>query len=295
MGKETEVKLRARERAGRHVAARRAIAAFTRPSGRLAIVGALTAGVVVAVTPANGAATDIVSHVTGAVRDLAESKAVTANGVSFSGTPAVGALFTSRNGKLGSHFCTASVVNSPHGDLAVTAAHCMTNVSGAVVFIPGYDAGKAPYGTWPVTKVYVDHAWSTSQSQDDDIAFIRIGQPGSTTPIEDVTGAETLATKTAVRQLVEVIGYPDGGSQAITCENWTSQPVADQLQFDCGGYTDGTSGGPFLADVNAATGQGTVIGIIGGLDQGGYTPQVSYSIEFEQNVADLYQTAVAGG
>jgi len=276
------------------VAARRAVAIFTRPSGRLAIVGALSAGVVVTVTPANGAATDIVSHVAGAVRDLAASKSVAANGVSFSGTPAVGALLTSNDGKLGSHFCTASVVSSPAGDLAITAAHCMTNVSGAVVFIPGYDAGKAPYGIWQVTKVYVDKAWSSSQSQDDDVAFIRVSQPKSSTPIEDVTGAETLATKTQVRQLVEVVGYPDGESQPVTCENWTSQPEADQLQFDCGGYTDGTSGGPFLADVNPANGQGKVIGIIGGLDQGGYTPQVSYSIEFEQNVADLYQTAVAG-
>jgi trypsin len=288
------VKLRARKRAGRHVAARRAVAIFTRPSGRLAIVGVLSAGVVVTVTPANGAATDLVSHVTGAVRDLAASKTVTANGMSFSGTPAVGALFTWKNGKLGSHFCTASVVNSPAGDLAITAGHCMTNVSGAVVFIPGYNAGKTPYGIWQVTKVYVDKAWSSSQSQDDDVAFIRVSQPKSSTPIEDVTGAETLATKTQVRQLVEVVGYPDAENQPITCENWTSQPMTDQLQFDCGGYTDGTSGGPFLADVNPATGQGKVIGIIGGYEQGGDVAQISYSIEFEQNVASLYKTAVAG-
>jgi V8-like Glu-specific endopeptidase len=288
--------MRVRKRAGRHAAARRAAAIFTSPSGRFAIVGVLTVGVVIAVTPANGAATDIVSHVTGAVRDLASSKSVSANGASFSGTPAVGALFTSSNGKLGSHFCTASVVNSPHGDLAITAAHCMTNLSSGatVVFIPGYNSGKAPYGTWKVTKVYVDQAWTSSQSQNDDVAFIRLSQPGSV-PIQDVTGAETLATKTAARQLVTVIGYPDGGTQAITCENWTSQPMVDQLQFDCGGYTDGTSGGPFLADISTATGQGTLVGIIGGLQQGGDTPQVSYSIEFEQNVTNLYATAVAGG
>src|ERR1700677_261793 len=287
--------MRVRNRAGRHAAARRAVAVFTRPSGRLAIVGVLTVGVVVTVTPANGAANDIASHVAGAVRDLAASKSVAANAVSFAGTPAVGALFTISKGKLGSHFCTASVVNSKHNDLAITAAHCMTNVSGSVVFIPGYDAGKAPYGIWQVTRVWVDQAWSTGQNDDNDVAFIQVSQKGTSTPIEDVTGAETLTTKTKVRQLVEVIGYPDGAGQGISCENWTSQPMTDQLQFDCGGYTDGTSGGPFLADVNPANGQGKVIGIIGGLDQGGYTPQVSYSIEFEQNVTSLFATAVAGG
>jgi V8-like Glu-specific endopeptidase len=278
---------------GRHAAARRAVSWITRPGGRIAVVGALTIGVVVTVTPANGAATDLASHVASAVRSL-DAK-TSQNGQAITGTPAVGALFTTSNGKLGSHFCTASVVNSPHGDLAITAAHCVASMSSTMEFIPGYNSGKAPYGMWEVTKVYVDAAWKQSQSQNDDVAFARLSQAGSTVPIEDVTGAETLATGTAARQMVEVIGYPDGSNQAIACENWTSQPMADQLEFDCGGYTDGTSGGPFLTDVDTATGQGTVIGIIGGYEQGGDTPQVSYSIEFGKNVAGLYATAVAGG
>jgi V8-like Glu-specific endopeptidase len=277
----------------RRHAARRAVGCVTRPSGRMAVVGALTLGVVVTVTPANGAATDLASHVASAVRSL-DAK-TSQNGQAIAGTPAVGALFTVSNGKLGSHFCTASVVNSPHGDLAVTAAHCVASMTSTMEFIPGYNSGHAPYGMWEVTKVYVDDAWKQSQSQNDDVAFVRLSQPSSTVPIEDVTGAETLATNTATRQMVEVIGYPDGSNQAIACENWTSQPMADQLEFDCGGYTDGTSGGPFLADVNTATGQGTVIGIIGGYEQGGDTPQVSYSIQFESNVASLYKSAVAGG
>jgi V8-like Glu-specific endopeptidase len=278
---------------GQHAVARRAVRWVTRPSGRLAVVGALTLVVVVTVTPANGAATDLASHVASAVRSL-DAK-TSQNGQAIAGTPAVGALFTIRNGKLGSHFCTASVVNSPHGDLAITAAHCVASMTSTMEFIPGYNAGKAPYGMWQVTKVYVDDAWKQSQSQNDDVAFVKLSQSRSSVPIEDVTGAETLATNTAARQMVEVIGYPDGSNQAIACENRTSQPMANQLEFDCGGYTDGTSGGPFLADVNTSNGQGTVIGIIGGYEQGGDTPQVSYSIQFESNVASLYKTAVAGG
>ena len=70
--------------------------------------------------------------------------------------------------------------------------------------------------------------------------------------------------------------------------------MAGQLEFDCGAYTDGTSGGPFLADVDPATGQGAVIGVIGGYEQGGDTPEVSYSSVFGANVAALYADAVAG-
>jgi V8-like Glu-specific endopeptidase len=256
-----------------------------------AIVTALTVGVVVTVTPAEGAAGDIASSFARAVRHLVSTSQ---NGQDFAGTPAVGALFSMSKGKLGQHFCTASVVGSPHGDLVITAAHCVTGTS-EIVFVPGYDRGAAPYGIWTVTKIYVDRSWTSSSDPDHDVAFLRVSQAGSIVPIEDVTGAEAFKTGTPARQLVEVIGYPDSGSQPIACRNWTREPMSEQLEFDCGGYTDGTSGGPFLASVNPLTGQGTVIGVIGGYEQGGLTPQVSYSSMFGADVAALYRQAVAGG
>jgi hypothetical protein len=162
--------------------------------------------------------------------------------------------------------------------------------------VPGYDNGATPYGVWTVTKVYVDPAWSSSSSPDDDFAFLRVSQPGSSVPVEDVTGAEQLATGSpASRQLVQVIGYPNSSNQPVTCQNWLREPMAGQIEFDCGGYTDGTSGGPFLAEVDQVTGQGIVIGVIGGYQQGGYTPQISYSAVLSANAAALYKTAVAGG
>lgn len=264
---------------------------FPRTPAAVAIVTVLTVGVVAAVTPAEGAAGDIASSFARAVRHLVSTSQ---NGQDFAGTPAVGALFTMSKGKLGRHFCTASVIGSPHGDLVITAAHCVTGASG-IVFVPGYDRGATPYGVWTVTKIYVDRSWTSSSNPKDDVAFLRVSQAGSTVPIEDVTGAEALKTGTPARQLVEVIGYPDSGSQPIVCRNWTREPMSEQLEFDCGGYTDGTSGGPFLANVNPLTGQGRVIGVIGGYEQGGLTPQVSYSSMFGANVAALYRQAVAGG
>jgi V8-like Glu-specific endopeptidase len=255
------------------------------------VVTALTVGVVVTVTPTEGAASDIASSLARAVRQLVSTSLT---GQDFAGTAAVGVLFTTSGGKLGHHFCTASVINSPQGDLVITAAHCVTGTSG-VVFVPGYDRGATPYGVWTVTKVYVDQSWRTSSDPDDDVAFLQVDRPGSIVPIEDVTGAEQVATGTPARQLVEVVGYPDSGDEPVVCRNWTREPMSDQLEFDCGGYTNGTSGGPFLANVNPQTGQGTVIGVIGGYEQGGLTPQISYSSMFGANVAALYQLAAAGG
>lgn len=257
------------------------------------MAAALGIGAVAALIPANGAASDLAA---GFVRVVRQLTSTTTNGHPFSGTAAVGALFTTSAGRLGQHFCTASVVDSPDGDLVITAAHCVTSTPGTIAFVPGYDDGSKPYGVWTVTKVYVDHAWSSSSSQDDDFAFLRVSKPGSAVPIEDVTGAERLATGApASRQLVQVIGYPNSSGRPVICQNWLREPMPGQLEFDCGGYPDGTSGGPFLREVDQATGQGLVIGVIGGYEQGGDTPEVSYSAVLGANAAALYKTAVAGG
>jgi V8-like Glu-specific endopeptidase len=256
------------------------------------VIIALAIGVVVTVTPADGAAGDIAS---GFARVVGHLMSPSQNGLDFAGTPAVGALFTTDQGKLGQHFCTAAVVNSPHGDLVITAAHCVSGGAAGIVFVPGYRGGKPPYGIWTVTKIYADKAWTSTADPNDDVAFLRVEGPSSIVPIEDVTGAEQLETGTSARQLVEVIGYPSTTDTPIACRNWTREPMSDQLEFDCGGYTDGTSGGPFLAAVNPLTGQGAVIGVIGGYEQGGDTPQISYTAMFGPSVAALYRTAVAGG
>lgn len=221
-----------------------------------------------------------------------QTPAVSTAGQPFGGTSAVGALFTESDDSLDSHFCSASVVNSTHGDLAVTAAHCLAGVQGQIVFVPGYDNGKEPYGVWKVTAVYTDQAWQSSQDPDDDVAFLRLsGALG--VPIQHITGAEQLSIGWKLPAIVRVIGYPDDADQPISCVNWAKEFSPTQLQFDCDSYTDGTSGGPFLA--NATSGHGTVIGVIGGYEQGGDTPQVSYAAAFGKTVAALYHSAVAGG
>jgi V8-like Glu-specific endopeptidase len=265
---------------------------LTRPPVWAALIITFAVGAGLTLTPAHGASDDIARDFLLGGRNLVSGSPT---GQDFAGTPAVGALFTLSGSTLGAHFCTASVINSPNGDLVITAAHCVSGTSGTVAFVPDYDAGAAPYGVWTVTRVYVDASWSSSSDPDDDVAFLRVSRPGSTVPIEDLTGAEQLKIGTPAQQLVEVIGYPDSSGQAIACQNWTWEPMQDQLEFDCGGYTDGTSGGPFLAGVNPLNGQGTVIGVIGGYEQGGLYPEISYSAMFGANVMALYETAVAGG
>jgi V8-like Glu-specific endopeptidase len=221
---------------------------------------------------------------------------VAANGQSFGGTPTVGALFTVSGGQLRRHFCTASVVDSPGGDLVITAAHCVSGKApGQIAFVPGYHSGQEPYGVWLASDVLLDSAWRTSADPDHDVAFLVVHQPGSSSRIQDVTGGERLGIGWHARAWVQVIGYPNATQQPITCQNESKPSGTSELEFDCGGYTDGTSGGPFLGRVDPRTGIGTVIGVIGGYEQGGDIASVSYSPGFSSAVEALYQIAVAQG
>jgi V8-like Glu-specific endopeptidase len=266
---------------------------------RLAVLCCAAAGTLATMmlVPADGSAdgntlsTWVLAGQASAAGNAAQGRA----GEAFDGVAAVGALFTEVSGRLGQHFCTASVVHSGGGDLALTAAHCVTGRAGTMVFVPGYSNGQEPFGVWQVIQVYADQAWVSGQDPDHDIAFLRLARAANGVPVENVTGAEQLSTSRPPGSRVRVIGYPDAADQPVWCDNETKSFTATQLEFDCSGYTMGTSGGPFLANVNEASGQGTVIGVIGGYQQGGDTADVSYSVAFGAAVAALYQAAQSDG
>lgn len=112
-------------------------------------------------------------------------------------------------------------------------------------------------------------------------------------PVEDVTGGERLGASQPSGRMVQVVGYPDGANAPIVCRNRARRFSSSQLEFDCGGYADGTSGSPLLANVSPSTGPGTVIGVIGGYEQGGYTASVSYAARFGVRAAALYKIAIS--
>jgi V8-like Glu-specific endopeptidase len=215
-------------------------------------------------------------------------------GEPFSGVPQVGTLFGTSDGSLTSHHCTGSVVSSPEGDIVVTAAHCVYGSSGTetdLAFVPDYDDGSMPYGIWDVSAVYVAPEWVSDRDPDYDVAFIVVHDTSVSSTIQGVVGADTLAVDQPYTPLTTVIGYPSDTNEPITCTNYTSEFSSTQLQFDCDGYPGGTSGSPFLTDVSSSTGFGTVVGVIGGYQTGGDSPDVSYSVHFADWVGQLFSQA----
>ncbi|MFC9326532.1 trypsin-like serine peptidase [Kitasatospora sp. NPDC057015] len=197
----------------------------------------------------------------------------------------VGALFRGTVAA-GRHFCTASVVHSPTGNLLLTAAHCLSG-SATMTFVPGYRNGSAPYGSWKVTAVHTTSGWDSSRDQDEDFAILEVATDHGRR-IEDVVGAHPLGTGEDFTAQVRLFGYPDSRESPITCVNATSREDTYQRAVDCPSYTGGTSGGPWIS-----TATGAVIGLIGGYQEGGDTADTSYSALFDHTVENLYATAVA--
>jgi V8-like Glu-specific endopeptidase len=208
--------------------------------------------------------------------------------------PRIGALF--EHDASGNHFCTASVVASPGRDLLITAAHCINGGKGGgyrqdVVFIPGYRDGQEPYGIWTPAQLLVAPQWMNSSDPDFDVGFIVL-EPDGGTNIEDVLGANRLGLDPGYRNLVRVTGYPASADAPITCTNWTSEQSPSQLRFECGGFTGGTSGSPWVAHFDPRARTGTIVGVLGGYQEGGSTEAISYSSYLGEEVQRLYQQAV---
>jgi len=219
--------------------------------------------------------------------------------VEISGLPQVGAIFGYEDGEITTHFCSGTVLASDAGDLVVTAAHCVYNNStdtyaDDIAFVPGYHDGQKPFGVWTPAKMVVAEQWMDDGDPDYDVAFLVVHQAGSNQRIADaVGGGETLGIDPAYTTLTRVDGYPSDTDKPVTCTNNTRALSSTQVEFDCAGFPDGTSGGPFLADVDPNSGLGTVTGVIGGYQTGGDTPDISYSSYFSDAVAALYAEAEA--
>jgi V8-like Glu-specific endopeptidase len=212
--------------------------------------------------------------------------------ISFRGTPAVGALFTTdSSGQLRNHFCTASIVNDPTQNLVITAAHCIRGETLArLAFVPGYDDGRTPFGVWQVDRAFVDRAWESSADPDDDFAFLIVGQR-SGRRLSNVASGERLGIDEPSAQPLRAIAYPAGENAPISCENVGIVFSASQLQFNCGGFAGGSSGGPLLVAENLSTSSATVIGVIGGYQLGGDLSDISYAARFTARVGNLYRIA----
>jgi hypothetical protein len=199
--------------------------------------------------------------------------------------PRVGAMFLGA-GSL--HTCTAAVLDSPGGDLILTAAHCLSE-GVDTTFVPGFDDQESPQDVWYVDAAYLDPRWVENQDPLADFAIARVSRDGGG-PVESRAGAGLMLGRAPQPgTVVTVTGYSMGeGGGPIGCRGPTMVAAGGFPSMACAGLVDGVSGSPWI------TGS-TVAGLIGGLDGGGCDDAVSYSPPFDDAIVALLARAEAGG
>ncbi|MHA6783193.1 trypsin-like serine peptidase [Pseudonocardia saturnea] len=174
--------------------------------------------------------------------------------------------------------CTAAVVASSSGRLAVTAAHCvyvpavterMPDVAAGrepgwvdeVVFIPARSGDDAPHGTWAVERLWVDRACQAEATPEVDVAFLQLRDAPSGTA-QEVLGAlgvrfdgarddgPAASGESGAGPVVDVLGYPSvapfDGTRLRRCDQAaTDAAMSGLLEARCA-LTRGASGGPWV-------------------------------------------------
>ncbi len=203
--------------------------------------------------------------------------------------------------KDGEHFCSASVVNSPRGNVVATAAHCVFEYGSYMenfTFAPGFGgpgAGKAPHGRFKVRAIQVDDRWRADTDESDavDYAFLTLAPDAKGRSVQDVVGGIPLDWTSAPVRRVTVVGYPNPPhnpqNRPIACTTGTEPDpeLKVSLRMECSGFFDGTSGGPWLADYRNAEHPGRIVGVT----SGGQTDSESTAVRFGPAARKLYDKA----
>lgn len=208
--------------------------------------------------------------------------------------PEIGAL---SEGNPSKHGCSASIVESPKGNIVATAAHCVYGRRN-VFFTPGYHDGQAPYGTWRAVATYVDERWKTNNDINGagspyDFAFLVLESHNGRNVAEVTGSALRLKIDAPLPAAMTVVGYPSDTNtyqdKPYACDSTSSRDGASWQTLQCTGIPGGFSGGPWMN-----RGTKDLIGVIGGKGQNlPATDPRNYSVRFDATVKAVYGKAVA--
>jgi V8-like Glu-specific endopeptidase len=165
------------------------------------------------------------------------------------------------------YVCSGSSTSSSNHDVVLTAGHCVNEGPGAYAtnwaFVPGYDDGARPYGTFTARSLVTTSQWAGSGDFDYDVGFAVVN-PVNGADLTDTVGSQGIGFNLARNQLMYSFGYPAArpydGTDIAYCFGTvfpdTFGGSTDQ-GMDCN-MTGGSSGGPWLLDYNAGSGVGTL-------------------------------------
>ncbi|MQA93554.1 MAG: peptidase [Streptosporangiales bacterium] len=159
--------------------------------------------------------------------------------------------------------CSGNAVTSANKSVVMTAGHCV-KMEGAFhtnwVFVPGYDNGARPHGTWSATKLLTTPQWQASEDLNYDVGAAVVA-PNNGQRLTDVVGSQGVAFNQARGQQMYAFGFPAAapydGESLIYCSGrvFNDFLLSNDLGMTCD-MTGGSSGGPWFLSFNESTGAG---------------------------------------
>jgi len=166
--------------------------------------------------------------------------------------------------------CTASVITSANRSLIWTAGHCVSDGHGHwysnFQFVPDYADGIEPLGSWVGKSVSTPKSWFNYRNPEYDFSAITLW-PQRDAKVADMTGSQGYKFNYGHDWNVYTFGYPFdthpsrpgiNGQQLRYCIGGTWQ-TGDLQSIHCD-LGHGSSGGPWLDDLQLDRGWGYLVG-----------------------------------
>lgn len=165
----------------------------------------------------------------------------------------IGKVFFTLGGS--DYVCSGNSVVSANESTVSTAGHCANEGPGAFatrwIFVPAYENGNAPYGSFAATELVTPTQWSNGGDITYDTAFAVVTD-NSGVSLADQVGASGVAFNQARGLNYTAFGYPAGspfnGETLQSCSGWSVDDPFGQSNsqgIPCN-MTGGSSGGPWF-------------------------------------------------
>ncbi|PXY31399.1 trypsin-like serine peptidase [Prauserella muralis] len=220
----------------------------------------------------------------------AAAKKARAAAVPESPQPRLGKVFFTLGGQ--NYVCSGTATSSSNGDVVTTAGHCLNEGPGAFAtnfaFVPAYNNGSRPYGTWTAERLFTTSAWANSGDFNYDVGFAVLNENSSGQSLTGVVGSYPIAFNLARGLSYTAYGYPAAppfnGQTLYSCSG-TARPDTFGGSNDQGltcDMTGGSSGGGWLTS-----------GRINSVNSFKYTadPNTMYGPYFGSTIQSVYNAA----
>ncbi|MFD0853725.1 trypsin-like serine peptidase, partial [Actinomadura adrarensis] len=191
--------------------------------------------------------------------------------------------------------CSGNAVTSDNKSTVITAGHCV-KLDGAWhtnwVFVPGYDDGDRPHGTWTARQTLTTPQWNAEEDLAYDVGAAVVNNVDGRRLV-DVVGGQGIAFNQARSQRMYSFGYPAeapyDGSALTYCKGLTvSDPLSGGIGMGCA-MTGGSSGGPWFLSFDPASGTGIQNSV--NSFKYNFLPTHMFGPYFGAHAQDLYWTA----